>query len=132
MKLRLCAVLAAIAAASLVACEDLPQKKDAPKDGPAPSVTVSEPFTHANLTIFLLRGNDTVPAGHQFLTLQEAMDLGERIGDRDAVAACAFNLGRAYQDTASLRDLGQELTFAVAESAIDRDETTARLRRLLQ
>jgi len=45
-----------------------------PKDGPAPAVTVAEPVTHGNLTVFFLRGKDTIPAGHTFLTLQEAIE----------------------------------------------------------
>lgn len=45
-----------------------------PKDGPAPAVTVAEPVTHSNLTVFFLRGKDTIPAGHTFLTLQEAIE----------------------------------------------------------
>ncbi|MFL5342019.1 MAG: ARPP-1 family domain-containing protein [Gemmataceae bacterium] len=75
MKRHLSVALVVIAAAGLIACEDLPSKpKEGPNDGPAPSVAVSEPFTHSNLTIFLLRGKDTLPAGHQLLTLQEAME----------------------------------------------------------
>ena len=70
MKRHLPVALLALATAGLIACEAPPK----PKDGAAPSVTVSEPFTHANLTIFLLRGKDTIPAGHQLLTLQEAME----------------------------------------------------------
>jgi hypothetical protein len=70
MKRHLPIALIALAAGVLVAADPLPR----PKDGPAPSITVSEPFTHANLTIFLLRGKDTVPVGHQLLTLQEAME----------------------------------------------------------
>src|SRR5262245_42000988 len=45
-----------------------------PKDGPAPAVTVADPATHSNLTIFFLRGKNTIPAGHKFMTLQEALE----------------------------------------------------------
>jgi hypothetical protein len=70
MKRHLSIALAALAAALLVAADEPPK----PKDGPTPSVSFSEPVSHSNLTIFLLRGKDTVPAAHQFLTLQEAME----------------------------------------------------------
>ncbi len=38
-------------------------------------------------------------------TYEEALELAESIKDRAAAASCAFNLGRAYQETPSLRDL---------------------------
>jgi hypothetical protein len=43
-----------------------------PKDDPA-AYTISGPFTHDNLTIFLLHGKDTL-SGKPLLTLQEALD----------------------------------------------------------
>ena len=42
------------------------------KDGPA-AYTISGPFTHDNLTIFLLHGKDTL-SGKPLLTLQEALE----------------------------------------------------------
>jgi hypothetical protein len=48
------------------------EKKEAgPKADPA-AYTISGPYTHDNLTIFLLHGKDTY-TGKQFLTLQEAL-----------------------------------------------------------
>ena len=48
-------------------------KADArPKDDPA-AYTISGPFTHDNLTIFLLHGKDTL-SGKPLLTLQEALE----------------------------------------------------------
>jgi len=43
-----------------------------PKDDPA-AYTISGPFTHNNLTIFLLHGKDTL-SGKPLLTLQEALE----------------------------------------------------------
>ena len=46
----------------------------APPKAAGPAVArVSGPFTHANLTVFLLHGPDVV-AGQKFLTLQEALE----------------------------------------------------------
>jgi hypothetical protein len=51
-----------------------PGKGDAkPKDDPAAAYTISGPFTHDNLTIFLLHGKDTL-SGKPLLTLQEALE----------------------------------------------------------
>jgi hypothetical protein len=44
-----------------------------PKEGPAAAYTISGPFTHDNLTIFLLHGKDTL-SGKPLLTLQEALE----------------------------------------------------------
>ncbi len=44
-----------------------------PKDDPAAAYTLSGPFTHDNLTIFLLHGNETL-SGKPLLTLQEALE----------------------------------------------------------
>jgi hypothetical protein len=44
-----------------------------PKDDPAAAYGISGPFTHANLTIFLLHGKDTL-SGKPLLTLQEALE----------------------------------------------------------
>lgn len=38
---------------------------------------------------------------------EEALELSERIGDRALAAACAFNLGHAFKDLPTLRDLEQ-------------------------
>jgi hypothetical protein len=49
-------------------------KDDAkPKEEPPPAYTISGPFTHENLTIFLLHGKDTL-SGKPLLTLQEALE----------------------------------------------------------
>jgi hypothetical protein len=46
-----------------------------PKDDPATAYTVSGPFTHDNLTVFLLHGKDSLPgSGKPLLTLQEALE----------------------------------------------------------
>jgi len=44
-----------------------------PKDDPVAAYTCSGPFTHDNLTIFLLHGKDTL-SGKPLLTLQEALE----------------------------------------------------------
>jgi hypothetical protein len=46
-----------------------------PAKGPAatPEITLSGPYTHENLTIFLIHGKDALP-GKKFLTLQEALE----------------------------------------------------------
>jgi hypothetical protein len=44
-----------------------------PKDDPAAAYNLSGPFTHDNLTIFLLHGKDTL-SGKPLLTLQEALE----------------------------------------------------------
>jgi hypothetical protein len=36
--------------------------------------TISGPFTHANLSVFLLHGKDLLPPGQKLLTLQEALE----------------------------------------------------------
>jgi hypothetical protein len=41
---------------------------------PAAEPTISGPTTHANLSIFLLHGEDTLPPGQKLLTLQEALE----------------------------------------------------------
>src|SRR5262249_58634887 len=45
----------------------------APKPAGPAVARVSGPYTHANLTVFLLHGPDVV-AGQKFLTLQEALE----------------------------------------------------------
>ena len=62
------AALALLAGVAILADE----KK--PADGAGPAIKVSGPFSHANLSIFLLHGKDTMPAGHSLLTLQEALE----------------------------------------------------------
>ena len=47
--------------------------KDAKDKLAAPAYTVSGPYTHANLTIFLLHGKDTL-SGKPLMTLQEALE----------------------------------------------------------
>ena len=44
---------------------------------PAAAYTISGPFTHDNLTIFLLHGKDTL-SGKPLLTLQEALEAERR------------------------------------------------------
>jgi hypothetical protein len=39
-----------------------------------PPPTISGPFTHANLSVFLLHGKDLLPPGQKLLTLQEALE----------------------------------------------------------
>jgi hypothetical protein len=39
-----------------------------------PPPKISGPFTHANLSIFLLHGKDVLPPGQKLLTLQEALE----------------------------------------------------------
>src|SRR5438046_116 len=58
----LAVLFAGAVGASLLACGE-----------PKPDVTVSGPFTHANLTIFPIHGKDTV-TGRKLLTLQEALE----------------------------------------------------------
>ncbi|HKQ99429.1 MAG TPA: DUF6569 family protein [Pyrinomonadaceae bacterium] len=48
----------------------LPAQKDDPQSG---DYRISGPYTHNNLTIFLVHGKDTL-SGKKFLTLQEAME----------------------------------------------------------
>jgi tetratricopeptide (TPR) repeat protein len=38
---------------------------------------------------------------------EEALELAQRIGERAGAATCAFNLGHAFEEIASLRDLGK-------------------------
>lgn len=42
-------------------------------DKPTPGLTVSGPFTHQNLAVYLLHGKETIP-GKKILTLQEALE----------------------------------------------------------
>jgi hypothetical protein len=70
-------LLALAAGLSLVAglttrAEDKERPRE--KDAPAPAITISGPYTHANLSIFLMHGKDAVPSGRTLLTLQEAME----------------------------------------------------------
>jgi hypothetical protein len=44
----------------------------APKPQPQSDYRISGPYTHNNLTVFLLHGNDLI-SGHNFITLQEAL-----------------------------------------------------------
>jgi hypothetical protein len=44
----------------------------APKPQPQSNYRISGPYTHNNLTVFLLHGNDLI-SGHNFITLQEAL-----------------------------------------------------------
>src|SRR5262245_50308170 len=44
-----------------------------PPGAPGADWTVSEPFTHQNLAVYLIRGKDVIP-GKKFLTLQEALE----------------------------------------------------------
>ncbi len=68
LRLRLSAILALITAAGLgLACAPPPA---AP---PAPKYRISGPFTHDNLTIFFLHGEDQIK-GKKILTLDEALE----------------------------------------------------------
>jgi hypothetical protein len=64
-----------VLAAGLLALAVLPAGRAQEKAAPpaAPEYTFSGPFTHGNLTIFLVHGKDTLP-GKEFLTLQEALE----------------------------------------------------------
>jgi hypothetical protein len=66
--------LAALAA-GLLALAAVPAGRAQEKAPPPTKVeyTFSGPFTHGNLTIFLVHGKDTLP-GKEFLTLQEALE----------------------------------------------------------
>jgi len=55
--------------AMLVMAKVLPAQKD---ETPSVDYKISGPYTHENLTIFLIHGKDTI-SGKKFLTLQEAM-----------------------------------------------------------
>ena len=45
-------------------------------------------------------------------TIQEALELFQRIGDRDGSAGCAFSLGNAHKDVSSIRDLAEAERWA--------------------
>src|SRR5919106_1444544 len=60
----------AIPMAMFVAANILPAQKEDLKAG---DYRISGPYTHENLTIFLVHGKDTL-TGKKFLTLQEAME----------------------------------------------------------
>src|SRR5579885_2110501 len=64
------AVLCSLALATLVVAQG---DKEGAKPKDAPAYTFSGPFTHDNLTIFLIHGKDTL-SGKPLLTLQEALD----------------------------------------------------------
>jgi hypothetical protein len=60
-------------ALSAASCADGDKGDTQPKDSPAAAFTISEPFTHDNLTIFLLHGKDTL-SGKPLMTLQEGLE----------------------------------------------------------
>jgi hypothetical protein len=60
-------------ALSVASCADGDKADPQSKDSPAAAFTISEPYTHDNLTIFLLHGKDTL-SGKPFLTLQEGLE----------------------------------------------------------
>src|SRR5262249_16747950 len=66
-------LVAALAFAQAPATSPQPPKETKPTEGPGGTYTFSGPYTHGNLTIFLIHGADSLP-GKQFLTLQEALD----------------------------------------------------------
>src|SRR5262249_13385363 len=67
-------VLAAVALPTAQAQKGAPPAQQAPAAPPAAAeYTFSGPFTHANLTLFLVQGKDTLP-GKNFLALQEALE----------------------------------------------------------
>ena len=68
---------AAVVALALVGCEQQARKEPTPPDGQkaaaaAVDFTLSGPYQHDNLAIYLVHGNDTVK-GEAFLTLEEAL-----------------------------------------------------------
>lgn len=70
-RLWLGAALALLAGTALALADGQTAAK--PKDAPAGAYTISGPYTHDNLTIFLLHGKDTFTAKN-VLTLQEALE----------------------------------------------------------
>lgn len=62
-------VVFGIPLAMFVTAKMLPAQKD---ETPSVDYKISGPYTHENLTIFLIHGKDTI-SGKKFLTLQEAM-----------------------------------------------------------
>jgi hypothetical protein len=71
-------VLGLLALAAFAAAQEQPPPAKPASPAPGPEVQagdwrLSGPFTHANLTVFLVHGRDTLP-GQKFLTLQEAME----------------------------------------------------------
>jgi hypothetical protein len=63
----------ALLAGSALALADGKTADAKPKEVPAPDYKISGPYTHDNLTIFLLHGKDTL-TGKNILTLQEALE----------------------------------------------------------
>src|SRR5262249_53539788 len=63
----------ALLAGSALALADGKTADVKPKEVPAPDYKISGPYTHDNLTIFLLHGKDTL-TGKNILTLQEALE----------------------------------------------------------
>jgi hypothetical protein len=63
-----------VAALAFVVAAEPPQKAAPPKDGDKPAVSYrfSGPYTHGNLTIFLIHGDDQIK-GKDILTLDEAL-----------------------------------------------------------
>jgi hypothetical protein len=60
-------------ALSTTSCADGDKGDSQANDTPAAAFTISEPFTHDNLTIFLIHGKDTL-SGKPLLTLQEGLE----------------------------------------------------------
>jgi hypothetical protein len=65
--------LLTLALAALANAKEPPAQSKPDDAAKAADQKISGPYTHGNLTIFLVHGKDTVP-GKQFLTLQEALE----------------------------------------------------------
>jgi hypothetical protein len=68
-------VLLPAAALVAVACVDYRTIVLGPREPSAADYRLSGPYTHENLTVFLIHGTEAMP-GRTFLTLQEAMETG--------------------------------------------------------
>jgi hypothetical protein len=66
--------IGSLVALGLFAVAGQAQELHTPSQPAAPAVTVSGPVTHANLSIFLLHGKDTVASERKLLTMQEALE----------------------------------------------------------
>jgi len=71
---RLLSALVVVLFAGLVSCADKEVKPPAkPVDRPALALRVTGPFTHENLTLFVIHGDDQIK-GRKLLTLDEALE----------------------------------------------------------
>ncbi len=73
MRLHLSAILALTITAGLAFAQAPPAAPPPAAEPPAPKYRISGPFTHENLTIFFLHGDDQIK-GKKILTLDEALE----------------------------------------------------------